>query len=102
MSFALALFALLVSVLPGVAQDWPTRTVRIIVPFGAGSTPDLVARMIADQLQQKLGGLDHRFRVKPFAHRSVMHDIGDAQDGLFEPFAARDENSCGYADEHRD
>jgi tripartite-type tricarboxylate transporter receptor subunit TctC len=56
MSLGLALFALLVSALPGAAQDWPSRTVRIIVPFGAGSTPDLVARMIADQLQQKLGG----------------------------------------------
>jgi tripartite-type tricarboxylate transporter receptor subunit TctC len=55
MSFAPALFLLLLSALPGAAQDWPVRTVRIIVPFGAGSTPDLVARMIADQLQQKLG-----------------------------------------------
>jgi tripartite-type tricarboxylate transporter receptor subunit TctC len=36
-------------------QDWPTRTVKIIVPFAAGATPDLVARLIADQLQDKLG-----------------------------------------------
>ncbi len=55
MSFAPALFLLLLGALPAAAQDWPTRTVRIIVPFGAGSTPDLVARMIADQLQHKLG-----------------------------------------------
>jgi len=51
--FALALLAL--ATLPAAAQDWPTRTVRLIVPFGAGATPDTIARLIADRLQQKLG-----------------------------------------------
>jgi tripartite-type tricarboxylate transporter receptor subunit TctC len=37
------------------APDWPTRPVRVLVPFGAGSTPDIVARIIADRLQQRLG-----------------------------------------------
>jgi tripartite-type tricarboxylate transporter receptor subunit TctC len=37
------------------APDWPTRPVRLLVPFGAGSTPDIVARIIADRLQQRLG-----------------------------------------------
>jgi len=41
--------------LPASAQDWPTKSVRIIVPFAAGATPDLVARLIADDLHQKLG-----------------------------------------------
>ncbi|MCC6777879.1 MAG: tripartite tricarboxylate transporter substrate binding protein [Hyphomicrobiales bacterium] len=36
-------------------QEWPTRTVKIIVPFGPGSTPDMMARLIADRLQSKLG-----------------------------------------------
>jgi tripartite-type tricarboxylate transporter receptor subunit TctC len=40
---------------PSAAQNWPTKPVRIIVPFGAGSTPDVVARLIADHLQTKLG-----------------------------------------------
>lgn len=35
------------------AQTWPAKPVRIVVPFGAGSTPDLVARLIADQLKQQ-------------------------------------------------
>jgi len=35
--------------------DWPTRPVKLYVPFGAGSTPDIVARVIADRLAQKLG-----------------------------------------------
>jgi len=37
------------------AADWPARAVKIIIPFGPGSTPDLVGRLIADRLQQKLG-----------------------------------------------
>jgi tripartite-type tricarboxylate transporter receptor subunit TctC len=41
--------------MPASAQDWPTKPVRIVVPFGAGSTPDVVARLIADHLQKKLG-----------------------------------------------
>jgi tripartite-type tricarboxylate transporter receptor subunit TctC len=40
---------------PALAQDWPTKTVRIIAPFGAGSTPDVVARLIAERLQQQTG-----------------------------------------------
>ena len=40
---------------PVAAQDWPTKTVRFIVPFGPGSTPDIIARMIADKLQQTQG-----------------------------------------------
>ena len=36
------------------AQGWPTKLVKIIVPFAAGATPDVVARLIADDLQTKL------------------------------------------------
>jgi tripartite-type tricarboxylate transporter receptor subunit TctC len=45
----------LAAALPATAQDWPTKPVKIIVPFGPGSTPDVVARLIADELQKKLG-----------------------------------------------
>ena len=55
----LALAALLLAVLPASAQTsapaWPTRTVKLIVPFGAGSTPDVIMRVIADHLKAKLG-----------------------------------------------
>jgi tripartite-type tricarboxylate transporter receptor subunit TctC len=50
----LALLGLLAT-LPAAAQEWPSKTVRVIVPFGPGSTPDMVARLIADHLQQRLG-----------------------------------------------
>ncbi|MEP7068069.1 MAG: tripartite tricarboxylate transporter substrate binding protein [Usitatibacter sp.] len=37
------------------AQDWPQKTIRMIAPFAAASTPDTVARMIADRLEKRLG-----------------------------------------------
>jgi tripartite-type tricarboxylate transporter receptor subunit TctC len=54
-SLAIALAGSLWALAPAAAQDWPTKTVRIVVPFGPGSTPDMVARLIADRLQHKLG-----------------------------------------------
>jgi len=37
------------------AADWPgSGTVRILVPFGPGSTPDIIARVLADQFSQTL------------------------------------------------
>lgn len=35
--------------------DWPTRAVRVIVPFGAGGTTDLTARLLGNQMGQRLG-----------------------------------------------
>jgi tripartite-type tricarboxylate transporter receptor subunit TctC len=52
---AFVLLGLWVGLTPAAAQDWPAKTVRIIVPFGPGSTPDMVGRLIADYMQQKLG-----------------------------------------------
>ncbi|RZS48505.1 tripartite-type tricarboxylate transporter receptor subunit TctC [Variibacter gotjawalensis] len=52
---AAALCALAFLTTAAMAQDWPVRAVRIIVPFGAGSTPDIVARLLAESLQAKLG-----------------------------------------------
>jgi tripartite-type tricarboxylate transporter receptor subunit TctC len=52
-AFAVAALGLLITF--ALAQDWPTKTVKIMVPFGAGSTPDMVARLLAEHLQQKLG-----------------------------------------------
>src|SRR5688572_24110233 len=41
--------------LPAAAQEWPTRTVRVVVPFGAGSSPDILARIVNDTLAPRLG-----------------------------------------------
>jgi len=37
------------------AQAWPAKPVRMIVPFPAGSTPDLLARILTDRLSVRLG-----------------------------------------------
>jgi len=37
------------------AGDWPSKPIHMIVPFPPGSSPDTLARMIADPLAQKLG-----------------------------------------------
>ncbi len=50
-----AVVALAFCALPAHAQDWPAKPVKIVVPFGPGSTPDLIMRLIAERLQQKLG-----------------------------------------------
>jgi tripartite-type tricarboxylate transporter receptor subunit TctC len=48
-----ALFALLSAVSPGAAQEWPAKPVRVVVPFAAGATPDIIMRLIAERLQAK-------------------------------------------------
>lgn len=42
---------------PGLAQaqDWPTKSVTLIVPFAPGGTTDIVGRIIAKQLSTRLG-----------------------------------------------
>ena len=49
---AVALLAPLVG--NGHAQDYPSRPLRLIVPFGAGSTPDVFARIVAEKAGQGL------------------------------------------------
>src|SRR5688572_18747289 len=53
----LATIAVFVALLPAAsaAQDWPTRQIRAIIPFGAGSATDLVPRIVFDQLSPQLG-----------------------------------------------
>ena len=46
---AAALAALFLST-PVLAQNYPTRAVTIVVPFGAGSVTDAMARVLADKL----------------------------------------------------
>ena len=37
------------------ADDYPTRPIRLIVPFAAGGLNDIVARLIGPHLEQSLG-----------------------------------------------
>jgi tripartite-type tricarboxylate transporter receptor subunit TctC len=40
---------------PAAAQEWPTKTVRVIVPFSAGSATDVVPRIVFEQVQAQTG-----------------------------------------------
>ena len=46
---------LLASSLPAAAQNWPTRPIRVIVSQAAGGTPDIICRLVMDQLSRALG-----------------------------------------------
>jgi tripartite-type tricarboxylate transporter receptor subunit TctC len=54
---AIGAAAILIAILPAAlqAQSFPSRPVRIIVPFAAGGNVDLVARGVAQQLSTGLG-----------------------------------------------
>ncbi|MET0278374.1 MAG: tripartite tricarboxylate transporter substrate binding protein [Pseudorhodoplanes sp.] len=68
------LAALLGACAPAQAQDWPAKSVRIVVPFGPGSTPDIVARLVADRLQQKYPASAFVIENKPGAGGNIGTD----------------------------
>jgi tripartite-type tricarboxylate transporter receptor subunit TctC len=73
------------------AQDFPSRPVRMIVPFGAGTTTDLIARVVAEGLARPLGqtvvvenragaggsiGSDLAAKANPDGYTLVMGTVG--------------------------
>jgi tripartite-type tricarboxylate transporter receptor subunit TctC len=40
---------------PASAQDWPQRTVTVVVPLGAGSATDIMARVVMEQVGKQVG-----------------------------------------------
>src|SRR5262252_8241564 len=49
------LFAAALAWSAGASAQWPERAIRMIVPFPAGSSPDLIARILAEKLSPALG-----------------------------------------------
>ena len=54
-AFTLIAGLLLATGAPSRAQDYPTRPVTIVVPTGPGGGMEMVARLVAPKLEQRLG-----------------------------------------------
>jgi tripartite-type tricarboxylate transporter receptor subunit TctC len=72
--FAVTILLLLAGAAPTMAQEWPAKTVKIMVPFGPGSTPDIVARLIADGLGRKYPDSAFVVENKPGASGNIGTD----------------------------
>lgn len=74
MRFVFCLALLAAAVAPALAQNFPQRPVRFVVPLPPGGSPDLMARTIASGLA---GSWPHQIVVdnRPGAHHNLAADI---------------------------
>src|SRR5271154_2747995 len=86
-TIAAVLAVLCCALSPSLAQDWPQRQIKFIVPFPAGGGTDFVARLVADHLSQKLnqpvfvenraganGAADTPLTVNPWLYKNLSYD----------------------------
>jgi len=52
---AIAVALALAGVAPVAAQEWPSRTIKLVVPFGPGGPTDVAARLVTQIVQNELG-----------------------------------------------
>ena len=55
LAFTVAAVATAAAAQTAPAADWPKGPVHIIVPYGPGSTPDIIARIVGDRLAKRTG-----------------------------------------------
>jgi tripartite-type tricarboxylate transporter receptor subunit TctC len=55
LAIAAMLAAWVMPAVPALAQSYPTQRVTIVVPFGAGSVTDILARIFADEMGRRWG-----------------------------------------------
>jgi tripartite-type tricarboxylate transporter receptor subunit TctC len=86
-----AAIAMLCFTAPGVAQErYPTRPIKVVVPFPAGATTDMLARLFAQRLTETLGqsviienvgggggsiGADQVAKAQPDGYTLLFHNI---------------------------
>ncbi|RZI78618.1 MAG: tripartite tricarboxylate transporter substrate binding protein [Variovorax sp.] len=95
---SLAIAAMLSATLPAVAQTWPAKPIRLIVPFPAGGATDLFARTLSQKMGEKLGAqlvIDN----KPGAGGAIGSDMAAkaAADGYTLLLATTSTHSIGPA-----
>ncbi|ART55616.1 hypothetical protein CBP36_06325 [Acidovorax carolinensis] len=88
------LYALTLAATAGLAQAqaWPTKPLRIVVPFPAGGTSDVLARLVGLKLSESLGqpvvvdnkpgssgnlGADMVAKAAPDGHTLLLTDVGN-------------------------
>jgi tripartite-type tricarboxylate transporter receptor subunit TctC len=54
-SIAVLTFIILPATFSASAQEWPARNVTVVVPLGAGSASDIMARVVMEQVGRQLG-----------------------------------------------
>ena len=52
---AVAMLGLAMALHPASAQEYPSRPVRVVIPFAAGAGTDLTGRIVAQELSKRLG-----------------------------------------------
>jgi tripartite-type tricarboxylate transporter receptor subunit TctC len=52
---AAAAMTALGAIQPASSQDWPTRAISMVVPFGAGSASDTAGRIVGARMSELLG-----------------------------------------------
>src|SRR5690348_953723 len=55
LAFTVAAVATAAAAQTAPAADWPKGPVHVIVPYGPGSTPDIIARIVGDRLAKRTG-----------------------------------------------
>jgi tripartite-type tricarboxylate transporter receptor subunit TctC len=88
---AAMMMAVLAAAAPALAQSWPTKPVRVIVPFSPGSATDLVPRTVFDQVSSQIGqtiiienrtgggttvGTAAVAKAEPDGHTALVHSNG--------------------------